>query len=260
MVWRWKIILRTFGIELSWRRGIYVTLLSAFVAQFSPSGIGGDISRGALIFSGGGRARAVVTSIVLDRLYGLLTIVFFAVPPAIAAIVAPTHLSYRLGWLVLGFAALCVVGLGVTPRLSIQLAGRFPASTGYFRSVVEGLAEALAGIGETAFGCLSLSIVIQAAAVAFIVMIGVAVGLAIPIWAYLLVVPLVWLVTSLPVSLGGIGVREASFVTLLPAFGVTAADALKFGILVSAISIVTAATGALVALLARQIFEDTTTG
>ena len=58
-----------------------------------------------------------------------------------------------------------------------------------------------------------------------------AIGLSVPIHVFFSILPLVYLVTVLPVSIGGVGVREGTFVLLLAQFGVTPSDAVTLSFL-----------------------------
>jgi len=62
-------------------------------------------------------------------------------------------------------------------------------------------------------------------------MLGQALGVAASLWAYAAVVPLVTLLTLLPVSVNGVGVREAFLVLLLGPAGVAEAQAVTLGLL-----------------------------
>ena len=59
---------------------------------------------------------------------------------------------------------------------------------------------------------------------------GQGLGLALPMLAYLEAVPLVALAALLPISVGGLGVREAGYVVALGGYGVSAPDCIALGI------------------------------
>ena len=59
-----------------------------------------------------------------------------------------------------------------------------------------------------------------------------ALHLILPLTAFFAAVPIVYLATLLPISLGGLGVREASFAFLLAQFNVSASDTITLSFLV----------------------------
>lgn len=84
-----------------------------------------------------------------------------------------------------------------------------------------------AGIVHSALGprrlarTLGASLVYQVAAVGTTILVGHAVELPVPALTILALTPLVWLVTVLPISVGGLGVREAGFVAVFGFAGVS---------------------------------------
>lgn len=62
-------------------------------------------------------------------------------------------------------------------------------------------------------------------------LIGMSLNLDVPLGYYFVIVPLVDLISILPISISGIGVREGSYVGLLYLAGVETPQGLAFGLL-----------------------------
>ena len=78
----------------------------------------------------------------------------------------------------------------------------------------------------------------------------------------LLLCPVLFLVTLVPISLNGVGLREATFVVVLASVGVAREDAFVLGLAFFAVGVVTALLGGLVLIrrsLARRGSEVVTT-
>jgi uncharacterized membrane protein YbhN (UPF0104 family) len=73
------------------------------------------------------------------------------------------------------------------------------------------------------------------------------------IWALLVCIPLVSILSALPISFGGIGVREGGYIMLLTPLGVEREQALALGLLWSAIVLSANATGGLALLLSANV-------
>lgn len=73
-------------------------------------------------------------------------------------------------------------------------------------------------------------------------------GLDVSLTAMAWIRALVFLVTLIPITVGGIGVREAGFIALLQLYGVSAAQALAFSLTLLAIQLALGAIGALLEL------------
>jgi uncharacterized membrane protein YbhN (UPF0104 family) len=77
----------------------------------------------------------------------------------------------------------------------------------------------------------ALSVLVQAANVALVWLIGVALGADVPASFWWIMVPMVTLLTLLPVSLNGMGIREGGTVLFLSQVGVSAGTALTVAVL-----------------------------
>ncbi|RZV59985.1 MAG: hypothetical protein EX270_01170, partial [Pseudomonadales bacterium] len=95
------------------------------------------------------------------------------------------------------------------------LARRFPVCDRAWRALA-----LLSASRRTLLAVFALSIVLQVATISLSWLMAEALAVEVPFSACLALVPLVWVLTMAPVSLGGIGVREAAFVYLFGLVGV----------------------------------------
>ncbi|MEM0987901.1 MAG: lysylphosphatidylglycerol synthase transmembrane domain-containing protein [Pseudomonadota bacterium] len=150
----------------------------------------------------------------------------------------------------LGLAALplLVLVLGPAERGLARLAG-----PGRWGRLAAGTADSLAQLRQTfrrprlAVIAVLCSLMIHGLAILAAWLMGRQIGLDAPLWQYLIVVPLVWIITMVPASVGGLGVREASFGALFGAFGAVPETGVALGALVSASSILGILLGGLLA-------------
>jgi uncharacterized membrane protein YbhN (UPF0104 family) len=73
--------------------------------------------------------------------------------------------------------------------------------------------------------------------------VGRAVGLPVPLLAFLVIVPTVMLVASIPITLNGLGLREVGFVTVLAQLGAPTSTAAVFAFLAFVLPLVFAVAG-----------------
>ena len=78
---------------------------------------------------------------------------------------------------------------------------------------------------------LTVSILIQLIIVTWYTVISIELGLPLSYLYLLITIPLTELLLMLPISIGGVGVREASFVLLLTPFGVSFESAISFSLM-----------------------------
>jgi uncharacterized membrane protein YbhN (UPF0104 family) len=64
------------------------------------------------------------------------------------------------------------------------------------------------------------SLIAQTLAIGTYILLGRGIGIELPIAAYFVIIPIVFISAMLPISLGGLGVRESALVGLMLVFGV----------------------------------------
>ena len=216
---KWRLLVRASGVAASVGESLRAHGAGLFANLCLPSIVGGDVLRAGLVIRRHGRGEAVAIASGADRI--LDTLGLLAIAAAGAALV-PGELGGETRVALLGVSGVLATGLLAALGLLIALpripAERIPAKLAGIARRVSEAAEAIAARPGTALSCLALSIGIQTGFVALNASLGSAIGLVLPFAVWLLVWPLAKLVALAPVSLGGIGVREAALATLLLPF------------------------------------------
>lgn len=243
--YRWQRILRALGSDMRPLETVRVFGSGLFLSLFLPTTVGGDVYRLARAARGGfGTARAGV-SLVAERGIGLLALILLVSP--VVAIHSKTRDLYPLA-LTLGGGALAVV-------LGFLLWGRTFA--GMLAKRVPFLEPA---VGTATWDSLSkqvpavfaLSLVNHLSTVGANYLFAGALGAPLSFWDALALIPLVVLAGQLPISPGGLGVREAGFVFFLGRVGIAKEAALAVGLVYLAALYVTGSLGALLFLIDRK--------
>jgi glycosyltransferase 2 family protein len=217
LVWRWRVVLRILGGRTV-GFGILSVLLgySFLVGQVLPASVGGDVARTVLLARLTGTA-AAARSVICDRLLGFAGLALLVVP-ALAVIVG------KMGELT-PFLTLTIAALGTVTAAAIVLA--FPSLVRGFPWIGRHLAIVVADLrsvlcfGRTSLISLALALVSNLAGVLLIYVLGLAIGAGLRALDCLMLVPPVLLVSALPISLAGWGVREGA---LVAAFSLVHAD------------------------------------
>src|SRR5262249_3888824 len=157
-----------------------------------------------------------------DRLSGLVVLLGLACG---ATALCPIELP---GWIpcsVWGTGACALAGMLLFPVL-VRWTGRFSRARRLAQTTR--LYPAHPGL---MLGSAGLSLVIQGVNVAVVWLVGQALDVAIPASYYWIFVPMVTLLTLVPVSLNGMGVREGGMVLFLAPLGVAEGTALSLAFL-----------------------------
>ena len=94
-----------------------------------------------------------------------------------------------------------------------------------------------------------MSVTIQGAFIGLSIRLAVAVGVDVPNAAWFFAWPLAKIIAILPISLGGLGVRESSLAALLVPYGAQAAQVVAAGLVWQAVLIVAGLAGAIILML-----------
>ncbi|MGH9166162.1 MAG: lysylphosphatidylglycerol synthase transmembrane domain-containing protein [Acidimicrobiales bacterium] len=232
---RWQRVLMALDLAVPVRSLLRHQLAGAFVGNFLPTTIGGDVVRATRLSAANGEAPATVASVILERLTGwlvlpVLTLVALAVNPGLRR-VAPGATGTAM-WVAVATLVLLglVLGLATSPGVGRRLAG----TEGWRRfagAIHLGLDRARHRPG-LAFEILTAGFAYQLAVVLAAFLAAKTLGLAVGWTAILAFFPVVAIVQVLPVTISGLGTREAALAFFLAPLGVPQADAVALGLLV----------------------------
>ncbi|MCW8925911.1 MAG: flippase-like domain-containing protein [Xanthomonadales bacterium] len=234
--WRWLAVACVFGIghvisAYKWSQLVHAAgaphefglalrahMAGLFANIWLPSIVGGDVVRAAWISRHHGVTVSAVTGL-LDRALDLLALVILI---ACGAILTGDLANSALGSVLfpLGlFLLFCLVA--ALMALRYLRPGHLPAAMRPTGKKVLEIARALYARPGPALRSLLLAIFVQSAFVWLNYYIGTAIGIDVHFSVWLMAWPLAKLMALLPVSLGGLGVREAALAALLLPFAVT---------------------------------------
>jgi uncharacterized protein (TIRG00374 family) len=245
---RWRMLLQHAHIDVSELRAVRVFSAGLFLNNLLPSSFGGDAVRTWLVGRESGRLTRAAAATVVDKVTALVCL--FVVAWAALAVdraSVPSSVIRVLGWVTLGLvAALAIAALAAAgARPIVRRLPERPAAL--IREAWRAL-RGWAGSRALMAWLLVLGLVYQGLGVLAVVLVGKAVGVEVSFALAAAVTPTVLVAMLVPISIGGIGVREGGFVLLLGEAGIGAADATVLSLL-SAASILLAS-AALVAFTA----------
>ncbi|MEM8850544.1 MAG: lysylphosphatidylglycerol synthase transmembrane domain-containing protein [Pseudomonadota bacterium] len=221
---RWQRLLAVGGIEPGFPFLWGSTVSSCFFRQFLPSVFGGDAIRGYDAWRAGARPGFAAMSLIVDRLFGLLALVFFIAVAGLAMNQMADGLPGLWAWTML--AAIGVIG-GLAVLLApghIPLPRRTPAKIHKMIQALRAFQGARGVIGP----CLGFSLLLQINVVTFYWVLSQSLGLDVPYAAFYAIVPIAIFAMMAPFTINGIGIREAIFIFLLGLWGIDASLALAF--------------------------------
>lgn len=250
IVWRWQAVMRAINTGLPFFKTFNITYMGLFFNQALPSSVGGDAVRIYKTYKSGMGLNRAINGVMLDRVatvLGLVLLVVVAVP-FFGDRVGPTEAQ----WIIPAVSVLAAAG--VAGLFVLMFLDSLPSRFSHFR-IVHGLALLAADTRRVflsprhAATVLLISLIGHANITFGTYLIAVSLQLDISWIDCMVLLPPVMLMTTLPISIAGWGVREGAMVAVLALIGVPSEGALVLSILFGLAAIVTALPGGLIWML-----------
>lgn len=232
--WKWQIILRADDVHVSLRRLVVSYLIGTFFNIFLPSSIGGDAYRIYDVARDCGRSASSFSAVLADRLSGFLALALVAV----AASVAAARMASTPFLSVIPIAALAVLGFMVWALFRQTPVRRAMALLRLNRIArLDGFADqCLASFDRyrrntrVAIRIMGISFLFQFLLVTCVALMAEALGIRVPFVYYCAFVPMICLMEALPISVYGVGIRDAGYVFFFGLIGVPRVAALSLAL------------------------------
>lgn len=213
--YRWKLVMDSLGFDKGFwfYQGLYFK--GSFFSQALPGSVGGDAIRLIALKDEGYKISDSLYGIFIDRVVGLTGLLIISL---IALLFAPTYLHDGIKYAVFMISAGGLAGflgllflhkIGVFENLG-RLSFLHTLSTKFY-AVYKGVEKSTKQV--------FLSVAIHFFSILAVYMISVSSNLGIEFGAFLCLMPLVILLTILPISFAGWGVREGAMVGLFSMSG-----------------------------------------
>jgi glycosyltransferase 2 family protein len=256
---RWRILLRTQNIGLGIGTLSVTVLIGFFFSNFLPTTIGGDVYR---IYDSSKRAKITVEKaasvILVERLSGVVSAATYAIIALFLGFTAIGEQSVIIP-IVIFFVISIIVGFFIINPSVLRL-NRLVDRIGFLKKIK----ERLKNIHDTLISFKRFKLALLLAlfysfALQFMVILNYyfaarSLGIGLGLVVYIFIVPVVAVIAMLPISIGGIGLRENSLVFILVAMGVINEKAAVFSLIIFAMWIALGALGG-IAYIIRPFFE-----
>lgn len=224
---RWRILLGAAGVPLGLARATRLVFVGYFFSALLPTAVGGDVAR-ALALRGSAPLAVVGGSIVVERLLGFGCLLALGLAGTSAA-----------GSLAPARAALLVALVAYVAGIAFLAFARFsdpPQGKGLARRVVGALYRILAQVRAFGFHGRALAWGAFLSLTWQLILIGVHVVLSrglhgeAPLASLVVLVPVVQAVAMIPISIGGLGIREMGYETFYRASGFDPREGIALGL------------------------------
>jgi glycosyltransferase 2 family protein len=245
---RWQLVSRALGTEVDFQVLNRLTLIGFFFNQTLPTSFGGDAVRIAMVRRYCPSLSRAIAGVLLDRIIALVALVVII---AISLPFLPSLIANpALVWSLIVIVAICAGGIGFVMLFgaaSERLLSRTPIvkSVGF---LIGDFRRTLSAPRRTP-AITIYAVIIHLLTCVAIFLLARAMNVPLGMLECLLLVPAIILISALPISFAGWGVREGAMVYLLGHLGVTGADALAISIAFGLMLVALGVPGGLIWLL-----------
>ena len=236
--YRWYILLHSLDDRPPFGRLVYLYFISFFANNFIPTGFGGDVVKVVNLRQHYGRGAEALSSVVMDRLTGLVGSSLIALIALIWNTFNQTS-KIELPSGLLAIITLFCVGI---PAAFLLVRWKDPLATfaNYFPKVKQlRLYDRMENLIETVhrypLGALVIALLISLPFTINLIMVQYAIAkslsLDLPLALFSLFVPLIALVNLLPFTFNGLGLREGVYLFLFVPMGVAADAAIAMSLI-----------------------------
>ena len=255
--YRWYLLLRPVRLVVSYRRLLSFYFIGMFFNIFLPTVVGGDAVKAILLARETQAPVRATTSVFMERNLGLFALLTIAT--AAAWIAPPVELlgfglPVLLGALLTAFV---VANLLIFTAPAYHMVDRLVALTPLARlrpraaSLYEAIAPYTLDARILLVG-LATSFVFQAIVIVVVFLNARALGQSFPMSAMAVFVPLISLAGMIPVSVNGLGVRDALYLLLFGQLGASADVSLSLALLYFAVTVAASLPGGVVYALQKR--------
>lgn len=225
---RWYLVARSIRSGLPVSTAVSATYIGQLFGQVLPASVGCDAIRGWYAYRIDRKVAVVAGGLLIDRMFGLLTL---AILILVSAPVLGSLSANDAAWAISVAAAAVVGTIGVLLALGF-LPNQRVTKPRILVSALDALGSFRRGMWSgTALGAACVSFGIHLVYVYTAVLIAQSLGINIDFLPAIAIVMAVTLITNLPISFSGWGVREGAMVVGMGLLGVGSGEALTVSVL-----------------------------
>ena len=252
--WRWQLLLNAQNVSVPARRLLGSYLVATFFGNFLPSNIGGDVIRIRDTAKPAASKTLATTVVLTDRVMGVIGLALVAALGATIGAEMAGHARSPIwpSWLWAGFVLAAAVSAPVVlapvgvSRLLKPLTVIHPEWVGGRIDTLTSVLQRFRSRPLSLAGCFAGAVYVQSALVVFYLLVVYALHINVNVVDLAVIVPLSLLVQMVPVSVGGFGVREATFSIYFVKIGLSMESAVVMSLVAAGLIMIISLTGAAV--------------
>jgi uncharacterized protein (TIRG00374 family) len=233
--YRWGVLLTGSEIKVPFITLVKFYFGGSFFNLLLPTTLGGDVVRGYDLATHSNKKMDAASSVLAERIIGSFALIFIALFALLFGRkrIENTQVINVVLIVCISYFALAIIVFNA--RIMKRLIALF--KFGSFWKIGKRLDRMYGSLcrffaDKMILGlCFVLSIVCQTLTMVAVYLLALAINLKLPLVYFFMILPMIWIVTMVPLSINGLGVREGAFVFFFTEVGVSGSSALLFSFL-----------------------------
>jgi uncharacterized protein (TIRG00374 family) len=247
---RWKLIVSASRGKLSSTDAVKIVFLSSFWNQVLPSSVGGDVVRVWAAKRAGLDLGLAITTVLLDRLIAVASLI-------IGIALGLPWLAGMIQGATARWSVVLLVGLSVGGLFLLYFLQCIPRPLLRWKAMrfVQRIVDSTQRVIRHRYGnfAFALSLAIHGGTALAVFILAMGLNIRVGLLDCLLLIPPVMLISMLPISIAGWGLRENAMVLALATVNVPASDALAISIVFGAAGMLASFPGAAIWLHSKRL-------
>lgn len=235
MTYKWNLLIRIRNIVVPFWKLFWINSIGSFLGLFLPSSLGTDVVRGYYLVKNNSEKSVSISSVFVDRVLGMFSLLLLGVISVFFVGNIIDQFNIRV-YVVIIFVLTVIIFYLFQRNESKKILQKILAKVKH-KNLIENGIKLHNSILEykkypkTVWLSFVITILVQITRVLTYYFIALAFNIQISIVYFFLFVPLIMLVIMIPISIGGIGVREGTFVAFFKLVGMSINDAVLISFL-----------------------------
>jgi glycosyltransferase 2 family protein len=232
--YRFQVLLKARGIFVGFWRLFRMQLAANFLGSFLPSFIGVDAVRIAALMRAGEPANKVIAATLVDRVTLMVATLMFG--SVMLFLLSQTRVPQNISNTVIVLTAIAMAGAAISLHPAVRrwvrlnLLPRLPEK---IRVRVNEVADAVLAYrheGRAAAWVGVVTGVLLFVRILFAKAVVLSTGADVSLMDLMLIIPILWVIVMLPITIGNIGVQDAGYVVVMALVGVSAPVAVSMSV------------------------------
>jgi len=257
---RWKALLNTQEVKLSTATLSATVLIGSFFNNFLPTSIGGDVFRTYDVSKKAKIPLSTSASVILvERFSGVVSAATYAVIALFLGFTAIGHRSVIIPIVIFFVVTVILAFLIINP--SLFRLGKISGKFKFIRKLKEKLSNVYNTLASfKKYKVVLIEVMIFSFLLQFTVILNwylaaMALGINLTLTSFIFIVPVVAVIAMIPISIGGIGLRENSLAFIMVAMGVNNEKAALCSLIILFMLIIMGGVGGIIYII-RPYFES----